>query len=94
MAGESGGNWRVPPGRGVEGTMGRDDSSGLVVVAGVMVGWRSGAASVLSRLQLTSHKIDSTLAANCWPWVQQFILLLLLTFMTIKGLSAIPEGLD
>ena len=61
--GESGGNCKMPPGGSVGSALARDGSPGLVVVAGTMVGWPSGAASVTSGLPLTnSQAVKNTLA--------------------------------
>ena len=61
--GESGGNWKAPPGKGVEDVLARDGSPGLVVVAGTI--WRLGVASAPSGLKLaSSQNASNTLATN------------------------------
>ena len=88
--GEPGGILQLPSGG--DG-LARDGPLGLVVMAGVMADWSVGSASALPRPQImSSPTVNTTLAANCWPWVQKVLFLLVLTLITIKGLPAIPEG--
>ena len=68
--GASGGNCKMPPGKGVGGVLASEGSPGLASVAGVMADWCLGAASMRSGLPLASSQAASNiLATRCWLWV-------------------------